>query len=92
MTFFECPHCSKPIIISKPEKEPATKAQPGNLEEALAPWAKFLIITKDKKLIVVQAKTWLGEDVWRSVNKWITAYGGQWVPAGKESHWEVPVK
>jgi len=44
---------------------------------------------KVKDVVFVKAKSWLGDDAWRSLHDRLYAAGFRWISAGKDSHWEI---
>ncbi len=40
---------------------------------------------------VAITKPWMAPDDFAAVNEAVEALGGKWIPAGRLSHWEVPV-
>jgi hypothetical protein len=44
---------------------------------------------KVKDVVFVKAKSWLGNEAWRSLHDRLHAAGFRWIPAGKDSRWEI---
>lgn len=51
---------------------------------------EFCTIEFVDSLCVLRPKQFFGKEVWGDINKKVKAIGGEWVSAGKDSHWDVP--
>ena len=46
-------------------------------------------VNEDDHVIIVKTENWVSKDVFSEISKAIKDFGGKWVSAGKESHFEI---
>jgi hypothetical protein len=64
-----------------------------DLSQILSPEQVELVDQKQVgEIFVVKPKNWLRDGLWDAIHDRIQGAGGKWISAGKESHWQIPVK
>ena len=54
------------------------------------PLVKMVTITEEQEAIIIKPVQYLGAEIFSKVMKIVTHVGGEYVSAGKNSHWEIP--
>jgi hypothetical protein len=87
---FKAAHPARPVVTPPPSPAPSNDS---SLEGILGKELYELVESRAMgDVLVVKPKTWLGDDLWRSLHDKIYGAGGKWVSAGKDSHWELSLR
>lgn len=90
MSEFVCPSCGVrlQVTMQQPTKEPYS------IEKARALFPKdlgdMLTFEEDKDSIVIKPNGYLGSDNFSRIVHIIRGVGGEYISAGKESHFKIP--
>ena len=89
MTEFQCPNCGTTLTVTIAQKGPAktldqiTALFPKDLEE-------MLTFEDSESYFIVKPRQFLGSDTFAKIAAIIREARGEYISAGKESHFRVP--
>jgi len=92
LTEFECPNCGTTLIISTAEKGPVKAPKTLDRIKTLFPTdlREMLSFTESGEYHIIKPLNYLGSDTFAKIASIIREAGGEYVSAGKESHFRVP--